>query len=278
MKKALILILIFFSSKALSQNNSLSEYQKATILLQTNNIDSAYFKFKSLERNLPKNDTLYSYSLFYYTVTATELEKENRLKEKFDKSLAFGLEAFEAIEKGLQYFDSEFKKRKYFMMKNIVISNFGLENFSEAKKWKEKLYTAKINNELPEGIDQYFNFDYFTFEKKNIWGYEWFHELPKDRFGSSFSKVVYYVYSTDENGNDKDQLYRFQVLMFHASNSSFDYVLTKRLETAKNEVSGTLYAYTYKEDIDFGQLQLDIKEILKGNINPEKRKAFVAKK
>jgi len=278
MKKALILILIFFSSKALSQNNSLSEYQKATILLKTNNIDSAYFKFKSLEKNLPKNDTLYSYSLFYYTVTTTELERENRLKEKFDKSLAFGLEAIETIEKGLQYFDSEFKKRKYFMMKNIVISNFGLENFSEAKKWKEKLYSAKINNELPEGIDEYFNFDYFTFEKKNIWGYEWFHELPKDRFGSSFSKVVYYVYSTDENGNDKDQLYRFQVLMFHASNSSFDYVLTKRLETAKNEVSGTLYAYTYNENIDFAQLQLDIKEILKGNINPEKRKAFVAKK
>lgn len=264
--------------KSLCQSNSLSEYQKGTILLKTNNIDSAYVKFKNLEENIPKTDTLYSYSLWYYINTVTQLEKENRLKEKFDKSLTLGIEAYNAIEKGVQYFDPEFKKRKYFMIKNIIVSNFGLGNFEEGKKWKEKLYAAKANNELPEGIDEYFNFDYFTFENKNIWGYEWFEELPKDRFSSSFTKVVYYVYSTDENGEDKDQLYRFQVLMFHGSNVKFDYVLTKRLETAKNESSGTLYAYTYNENIDFPQLQLDIKEILKGNINPEKRKLFVAKK
>lgn len=276
-KKGIILILIFFSTKAVSQINSLSEFQKAEILLRTNNIDSAYFKFKHLEKNLPKTDTLYSYALYYYTVTITELEKENRLKEKFDKSLSYGLEAYETIEKGIQYFDSDYKKRKYFIMKNIIVSYFGLGNFSEGKKWKEKLYLAKANNELPEGLIDSFNFDYFTHENKNIWGYEWFAELPKDRFGSSFSKVVYYVYSTDENGNDKDQLYRLQVLMFHASNSSFDYVLTKRLETAKNETSGTLYKYTYNENIDFGQLQLDVKEILKGNINPEKRKQLETK-
>lgn len=278
MNKVLIVLFIFFPSIALCQNSMLSDYQKASILLKTNNVDSAYVKFKDLEKRLPKTDTLYNYSLWYYIGTATELEKENRLKEKFDKSLAFGIEAYDAIEKGIQYFDSEFKKRKYFMMKNIVVSNFGLGNFEEGKKWKQKLYTAKLNNELPEGLDQYFNFDYFTFENKNIWGYEWFEELPKDRFSTTFSKVVYYVYSTDDNGADKDQLYRFQVLMFHGTGMKFDYVLTKRLETAKNEVSGTLYAYTYNEDIDFPQLQLDIKEILKGNINPEKRKPFVGKK
>lgn len=59
--------------------------------------------------------------------------------------------------------------------------------------------------------------------------------------------------------------------MFHSIDTSnkIDYVLTKRLETAKNEVSGTLYAYTYTRDIDYTKLQADIKEVLKGNYQPD---------
>jgi hypothetical protein len=66
--------------------------------------------------------------------------------------------------------------------------------------------------------------------------------------------------------------------MFHGENKSFDYVLTKRIETAKNEVSGTLYSYLYLEDIDFAQLQTDIKEVLKGNLSPETRVLAPSKK
>lgn len=46
-------------------------------------------------------------------------------------------------------------------------------------------------------------------------------------------------------------------------------MLTKRLETSTNEVSGTLYAYTYDKKIDYVQLQADIREVLKGNYEPE---------
>lgn len=272
MKKKQILIFILFPLFGFAQTGFLSEYQKANVLLQTNNLDSAYVKFKMLENTLQKTDTLYNYALWYYITSTSELEYKNRMEEKFDISLNYGIEALEAIEKGINVFDSEFANRKYFMIKNIIVSNFGLGNFEDGEKWKRKLYKFQKNKELPEGLDEHFNFDYFKFEDKNIWGYEWFHELPKDRFGSSFTKVVYYVYSTDENGEDEDQLYRFHVLMFHGNNSNFDYVLTKRIETAKGEVSGTLYSYTYKEDIDFQQLQMDIKEILKGNLNPKVRK------
>ncbi|HEX8016477.1 MAG TPA: hypothetical protein VF465_14705 [Flavobacterium sp.] len=272
MIKKLTFLAIILSFCVNAQKSLISDFQKADILLKTNNIDSAYFKFKILEQTIPKTDTLYKYSLWYYTLTTSQLEYENRLNEKFDKSLKLGIEALAAIEKGIPLFDAEFAKRKYFMIKNIVVSNFGLGDFNEGKKWKEKLYQAKEKKELPKGLDESFNFDFFRFENKNIWAYEWFHPLPKDRFSSTFTKVVYYVYSTDENGNDKDQLYRFHVLMFHGSNLNFDYVLTKKIETAQNESSGTLYAYTYKEDIDFAQLQLDIKEVLKGNLNPNIRK------
>ncbi|MVO08339.1 hypothetical protein GOQ30_04065 [Flavobacterium sp. TP390] len=131
------------------------------------------------------------------------------------------------------------------------------------------MYAAKKTNLLSEGIDEYFNYDFFKWEDKNVWGYEWFHELPDNRYSSSFTKVVYYVYSTNPDGTDKDQLYRLHVLMFHGDNKNFDYILTKRLETAsEGEISGSLYSYTYKKDIDFEKLKKDIKEVLKGNLQP----------
>ncbi|OOV19231.1 hypothetical protein [Flavobacterium sp. LM4] len=167
-KKLTFLAIIILSFCVNAQKSLISDFQKADILLKTNNIDSAYFKFKILEQTIPKTDTLYKYSLWYYTLTTSQLEYENRLNEKFDKSLKLGIEALAAIEKGIPLFDAEFAKRKYFMIKNIVVSNFGLGDFNEGKKWKEKLYQAKEKKELPEGLDESFNFDFFRFENKKF--------------------------------------------------------------------------------------------------------------
>jgi len=133
------------------------------------------------------------------------------------------------------------------------------------------LYEFYKQGVLPKGINTSYNFEFFQFEGKNVWGYEWFEELPEDRMSKSFSKIVYYVYSTNTDGSDKDELYSLHVLMFHKIDPStkFDYVLTKRLETARNEKSGTLYAYTYTKDIDIKKLRADIREVLKGNYQPD---------
>ncbi|GGD15539.1 hypothetical protein [Flavobacterium orientale] len=278
MKKINFFILLLLPVIGYSQNDFINEYQKADSLLRTNEIDSAFIKFRDLEKSLPKNDTLYNYALWYKVTTATYLEETNRLKEKFDKSLDYGLEALDAIEKGKVIFDAEFAKRYYFMTKNIIVSYYGLGNFEAGNKWKEKMYEAKKNNLLPEGIDAYFNYDFFKFEDKNVWGYEWYADLPENRFSSSFTKVVYYVYSTNSDGSDKDQLYRLHVLMFHSTNENFDYVLDKRLETATEEIGGTLYAYTYKEAIDFRKLKNDVKEVLKGNLKPDTKRTLTKDK
>jgi hypothetical protein len=278
MKSINLLIFFLFPLLVFSQGNLLDEYDKADILLQSNQIDSAYVKFANLEKSLSINDTLYEYVLWYKVMTATHLEEVNRLQEKFDKSLDFGLEALEGIENGKELFNEDFALREYWMIKNITVSNFGLGNFEEGKKWKDKMYTAKNKNLLPEGIDESFNFDFFKFEDKNVWGYEWFAELPESRYDGSFTKVVYYVYSTNLDGSDKDQLYRLHVLMFHGNNDNFDYVMDKRLETATEEISGTLYAYTYKEDIDFMKLKNDVKEVLKGNLEPDTKRTLTKDK
>lgn len=269
MKKINLLILLVAPIILFSQNDFFEKYEKAQNLLQDNKIDTAFLKFQELEKSIPQEDTLYNYALWYKVATATHLEEINRSQEKFDKSLEYGMIALDGIEDGILIFDEEFATRKYFMIKNIIVSHYGLGNFEEGKKWKAKMYEAKSLNLLPEGINEYFNYDYFKFEDKNIWGYEWYAKLPENRFSSSFTKVVYYVYSTNPDGSDKEQLYRLHVLMFHGNNKHFDYVMTKRIATAKNETSGTLYAYTYKEDIDFEKLKNDVKEVLKGNLTPD---------
>ncbi len=271
MNKLFLFILLIVSNICFGQTEIIKKYQTADSLLQGNDFKSAYSIFKDIEPKCDKKDTIYNYILWYYTSSATQIEKAYRDNQQFDSSLYFGLETLKLIEKGKPYFDETFASREFFMTKNVVVSYFGLGQLDNAKKYKDILYKAYKEKKLPKGMDEYFNFSFFKWENKNVWGYEWFEELPEDRFSKSFSKIVYYVYSTNPDGTDKEQLYRLQVLMFHNIDptNKIDYVLTKRLETAKNEVSGTLYSYTYSKDIDYTKLQADIKEVLKGNYQPD---------
>lgn len=217
---------------------------------------------------------MYNYVTWYYEATTSHLENENRLNENYQNSLNFGLEALEIIQKNKQYFNEKFAEKEPWMIKNIIVSYFGLGQIEEAKKYKDILYQSYKDKTLPKGIDGYFNFDFFKFKDKNVWGYEWFHDLPKNRFSSSFTKVVYYVYSTNEDGSDKEQLYRFHVLMFHKDNKDikFDYLLERQIETEEATISGSYYQYTYTEDIDYKKLKTDIVEILTNEIEPSSRR------
>ncbi|MDH6310341.1 hypothetical protein M2451_003228 [Dysgonomonas sp. PFB1-18] len=263
MKKILFLLLLI-PAFINAQDHFAKEYNTADSLLQNYEIEKAYFKFKELEKQLSKSDSLYAKVIWYQVQITTILEQESRMAQDFEKSLQYGMESLELIQNGKEFFDIDFAHREPFMIKNIIVSNIGLGKYSVAKEYKDLLYKSYREKMLPQGIDEHFNFDYFKWEDKNIWGYEWYAELPKDRFSSSFTKVVYYVYSTNPDGSDKDQLYRLHVLMFHSSNSSFDYVLTKYVNTTQGEQRGTLYAYTYKEVIDFEKLHNDVIRVLEG--------------
>jgi hypothetical protein len=279
MRKRLTILLLIISTTTFAQTEILKKYQSADSLLQGNNFAEAYHILKEIEPRCDSKDTLYSYILWYYAATTSELEKQYRTAEKFDNSLTFGLEALKLIEKGKAFFDAKFAMREYWMYKNIIVSYFGLGQIDKALKYREILYKVYKEKKLPDGIDKYFNFSYYKWDNKNIWGYEWYPELGDKETEGSFSKIVYYVYSTNADGSDKDQLYRLHVLKFHKLDNSvkFDYVLTKRLETATDEVSGTLYSYTYNKKIDYIKLQADIIEVLKGNYEPD-TKSIIKKK
>ncbi len=276
MKKHFTILFLTISTLTFGQTEIYSKYKTADSLLQTDNFLEAYKILKEIEPECDKNDTLYNYILWYYIGTISELERQNRMTEQFEISLKLGLEALELIKKGKSRFEEKFAEREYWMNKNIIVSYFGLGQFDNAKKYRDILYKAYKEMKLPEGIDGYFNFDFFKLNDQNIWGYEWYPELPKDRFSSSFTKIVYYVYSTNADGTDKDQLYRFHVLMFHQNgkDSKFDYLLEKQMETNEASISGSYYQYTYNEDIDYKKLKDDIKEIITMEIEPSSRRTI----
>ena len=279
MKKQITILLLTISTVTFGQTEIMKRYRTADSLLQVENFSGAYTILKEIEPKCDNKDTLYSYILWYYVGATSELEKQNRTNEKFTKSLQYGLEALTLIDKGKSYFDEEFASRNFWMHKNLIVSYFGLGQLDKAQKHKDILYKAYKEKKLPEGLNEYFNFTFLKWKDKNVWGYELYPELGDPETKGSFSKIVYYVYSTNPDGSDKDQLYRLHVLKFHKFDNSvkFDYVLTKRLETATNEVSGTLYAYTYDKKIDYVKLQADIKEVLNGNYEPD-AKSTIKKK
>lgn len=258
-----------------------TSYGQADISKLIEEADSAYFDYKDYNKALGlysdvKDSIDEKHKDFGYIVDKIarnlfNLELESSIKFDTEGSIKYSKEFIELADEYPLFINEEVLAKKYFMYKNLVVANFARGGLSEAKKYQNKLYKAYKNGELPEGIDKYYNFEFFKWDDKNVWGYEWYKTIPEDRLESSFSKIVYYIYSTNPDGSDKDQLYRLHVLMFHKADNSttFDYVLTKRIETATEETGGTLYSYTYNDPIDYIKLRQDIREVLKSNLEPD---------
>jgi len=272
----LILLIPFFTN---GQSRIDSLFALGDTYFQEKKYDKAKEVYSNLKSELDRRSNDYKYAAdqiaMIYFFGRENLRKENKFEES-NKYINDFLEYIEN-EKGLirPLWNDD---KRYFLIKTIIQNHFSLNQYEEASKYQEILYNAYRDKKLPEGINEFYSFDMFKWEDKNVWGYEWFAELGTPETEGSFSKIVYYVFSTDEKGNDKEQLYRFHVLKVHKIDDDMpDYVLTKRLESAKNEVSGTFWSYTYNSPIDYSKLKIDIQEVLKGNYEP-KAKSNISKK
>lgn len=269
MKYIFILIIGLGGFSLWGQTPILNQYHEAEAYLKDDKFQEAYDILKKIEALCPSNDTIYDYIIGNYTFAAYEIGIAYRMEEKYDSSLKYAFETLALIQKGKKRFGEIYTAKEYWTYKNIIVSYFGLNQLDKAQKYKQLLYKAYQKHKLPKGIDEYFNFDFFKLNGNNIWGYEWYEALPKNRFSKSFTKVIYYVYSTNDDGSDKEQLYRFHVLMFHQSNkkTQFDYVLEKQFENETQRISTTYMQYTYKEKIDYLKLRKDIIEIITKGIS-----------
>ena len=144
------------------------------------------------------------------------------MNEQFEAAMKYANEAMNYIAKSSEKYSKEYNERHAYMMKNKLWNFSGMQMTDSVRAYRQWFYDMKQSNALPEGLAECYNFDFFKVDTLNIWGYEWYESLPKDRMQTSFSKVVYYVYSSNPDGSDKEQLYRFHVLMFHGDNAEFD--------------------------------------------------------
>lgn len=277
-KRLTLLASFFYAVAAYAQYDIVQQYRVADSLMHADNYADAYKILRRIEPVSNKKDTsLYPHILWDYTIAVSLLEAENRQKENWKYSVSYALEALSVIKKGKEYFDEDYPAREYWMYKNIIVAFFGLGYPGKAKEYQDKLYEAYRLKILPDGLDEYYNIEFFKWNGQNVWGYEWYPQPGDPETKGIYSKIVYYVYSTNPDGSDKDQLYRIHVQTTPGS-TQYDYVLNKQLETATNQVSGILKAYTYKAPINYTKLGADIRLVLKGIYEPVKVAPPVKKK
>lgn len=265
--KLLSFLTLLIPFLSFSQNDNLTQYQKVLTYTATEKPDSAYQLIKKLERHVLKSDSLYPFVLESKIIALMELEKEARRTANFEKSLEYGLETMQSFQLGKTFLKADILKNEYLMTKNLVVSYFGSGNIEQGLEWKEKLYRFHKAGLLPRGMQVYFNFDFFTVDDLNVYGYEWFDEYPTSPYDkSNFTKVVYYVYTQKRDGSDDQQLYRLALEKFNGTARNMDYVLTKKSGSGPTETSVTLYAYPFVRKIDYQKLQKEVREIAEGNI------------
>jgi len=276
MKKLFVILLTCSCLFATGQTEIL--FKKAdSLFYDYKDYPKALELYKQIETQITLVDTDWSYVMSKIARCLFTMEASARKDSK--KSIELATQFIEHADKNREYIDTAIYEKKFFMYKNLVVAYFALEQLDKAKIYQDKLYEFYKQKVLPKGIDKFYNFEFFKWEGKNVWGYEFYPELGDPETKGSFSKIVYYVYSTNADGSDNEQLYRLHVLKFHKFDNSvkFDYVMSKRLETATNEVSGTFYDYTYTKPIDIVKLRADIREMLKGNYGPD-AKSVIKKK
>ena len=274
MNKIIIILLFSVSAVTLGQMNNTMKFQSAEFLYEKGDFKTAYHLLKDFKSDVDEEDPLYINIVLLTASSLFKLEQESRLKGEYHEALDYAFESLDVIEEGKELELENFAAREFWMHKNIVVSYFGQGEIDDANDYKEVLYDAYKEGNLPEGLDRYFNFSFSKFEDKNVWGYEYYPELGDPETKGSFSKIVYFIYSTNPDGSDNEQLFRLHVLKFHKLGNSeieFEYVLTLRAGSETNESSKTLYSFTYDEVIDYSKLQKDIKEVLTEVFKPNEK-------
>lgn len=270
MKNYLLLLLIsLLAVSTQAQNKQEESFKTAVELYEAQKFKESLPLFSDLETQVSKEDTLYPIVLWYHIGCLWLIENSYREQLDWKNSLKYALDCEKVLERAENYFTDEYLERRFWLYKNIILAYIGLKQHDLARAYQDKLYAGYKAGALPEGLDEYYNFDRFVYKDQNIWGYEWYEELPEDRFSTSFTKIVYYVYSRNKDGSDKEQLYRLHVLMFHNIDPSngIDYVLTRISDHPEGESRQTLYSYMYSSPIDVPKLQDDIRKVLKGKVN-----------
>jgi len=274
MKKILIvgIVLVGMSLAVSAQSGQLQKLKDAFGYLDKKDFSNSLKLFRELHSQVDRTDPSFSYvasgtaeSLFSMLL---DVMKRNDWKWTIDLSNEF----LKLLEEDASVLDPSWLKKKHWVHKDLVVAHFGLGQWDLAKRYQDLLYDAYHKNQLPEGIDRQYNFEKFVHNGMNVWGYESYGPLEASGQGTSFSKHVYYVFSRDAEGNDKDSLFTLETVKVHKLTEDLpDFVLTKRVYQKDQVETETYWAFTFNDPIDYEELHRRIVEFLNGGFTPDSK-------
>ena len=274
MKKILIvgIVLVGMSLAVSAQSGQLQKLKDAFGYLDKKDFSNSLKLFRELHSQVDRTDPSFSYvasgtaeSLFSMLL---DVMKRNDWKWTIDLSNEF----LKLLEEDASVLDPSWLKKKHWVHKDLVVAHSGLGQWDLAKRYQDLLYDAYHKNELPEGIDRQYNFEKFVHNGMNVWGYESYGPLEASGQGTSFSKHVYYVFSRDAEGNDKDPLFTLETVKVHKLTEDLpDFVLTKRVYQKDQVETETYWALTFNDPIDDKELHRRIVEFLNGGFTPDSK-------
>jgi hypothetical protein len=274
MKKILIvgIALVGLSLAVSAQSGQLQKLKDAFDYLDKKDFSNSLKLFRELHSQVDRTDPSFSYvasgtaeSLFFMLL---DVMKRNDWKGTIDLSNEF----LKLLEDDASVLDPSWLGKKYWVYKDLVVAHFGLGQWDLARQYQDALYGAYQKSQLPQGIDRQYNFEKFVHNGMNVWGYESYGSPEEVGQGTSFAKHVYYVFSRDAEGNDKDPLFTLETVKVHKLTEDLpDFVLTKRVYQKDQVESETYWAFTFKDPIDYGELHRRIVEFLNGGFTPDSR-------
>jgi len=255
-----------------SQDNLNQDLKQAKKHYQKGNYGSSMQTLRQLRLVAKKTDTAFytevvnglCFSLYF------NLHKMVLVETNWDSVIKLSNEYLNVVKVDSIFANPELQSKKYWIYKDLLVAHHGLGNHKDAEEYRKILYSSKNQGLLPDGLNEYFNFEKFVFNDLNVWAYEWFTELGDKETEGSFSKHVYYIYSKDSKGKDKEQLFTLETVKVHKLQAEqADFVLTKRIYKKDSEKSETMWTYQFKNPVDFTELHNAILEYLKGNTEPD---------
>jgi tetratricopeptide (TPR) repeat protein len=217
-----------------------------------------------------KKDETYKSIILKYAKSMYFTEIMYRDDQRFKESLSLAKAFMKLLSAEQENLEPFAQKTKYWMLKNEIVDYFGLGYRDSAKQYQDTLYMAYKNKLLPDGLEKYYNFEFFKLDTLNIWGYEWYPELGDPETMGSYSKQVYFVITTDDKGHDKQPLYTLETVKIHKFDNTIknDYVLTKRYVEQGRCISETIWSVGFISPVDYAKLHDAVVAVVKGKIKP----------
>lgn len=264
----LTILLLVFSNIILGQTTIL-KLNKAFELYDSKQYDNSYKQFNTLKNEILPTDTLFKDLAFGLTASTYFRQLKAKNANDWDNTVLLANEFLKDLDVYNNFINEGLLEKRYFAYKDLIVAYLGLNKRDSASVYQKKLYEAYSKKMLPDGINKSYNFQKLNWNSLNVWGYEWYANLGEKETEGSFSKQVYYVYSADSLGQDKNLLFRLHSLKIHKltpDDPKADYVLTYyKPNKDGSEGSKTLWKYTFSNPIDNIELEKAILDFLEKN-------------